>query len=192
MSPVIRFPKKEVLNSIKYKKYRKKSTSIFNEFAKNKVNFNKIKYNTKEIQKILKEKTTLNELRRKNPQAYSKFIKYVSDNVDLRIKKPQELINKLVKFHSKLELKLIEDPTLSKNVKQKEKILNDFIIKNLDSKEQQYIKQFRRMYKIQNKLAKTHIISNAISKMALSYSNSKISHLVKAIDVVYKDTIYTK
>jgi hypothetical protein len=48
------------------------------------------------------------------------------------------------------------------------------------------------MYKIQNKLAKTHIISNAISKMALSYSNSKISHLVKAIDVVYKDTIYTK
>lgn len=192
MSPVIRFPKKEVLNSIKYKKYRKKSTSIFNEFAKNKVNFNKIKYNTKEIQKILKEKTTLNELRRKNPQAYSKFIKYVSDNVDLRIKKPQELINKLVKFHSKLELKLIEDPTLSKNVKQKEKIFNDFIIKNLDSKEQQYIKQFRRMYKIQNKLAKTHIISNAISKMALSYSNSKISHLVKAIDVVYKDTIYTK
>jgi hypothetical protein len=192
MSPVIRFPKKEVLNSIKYKKYRKKSTSIFNEFAKNKVNFNKIKYNTKEIQKILKKETTLNELRRKNPQAYSKFIKYVSDNVDLRIKKPQELINKLVKFHSKLELKLIEDPTLSKNVKQKEKILNDFIIKNLDSKEQQYIKQFRRMYKIQNKLAKTHIISNAISKMALSYSNSKISHLVKAIDVVYKDTIYTK
>jgi hypothetical protein len=192
MSPVIRFPKKEVLNSIKYKKYRKKSTSIFNEFAKNKVNFNKIKYNTKEIQKILKKETTLNELRRKNPQAYSKFIKYVSDNVDLRIKKPQELINKLVKFHSKLELKLIEDPTLSKNVKQKEKIFNDFIIKNLDSKEQQYIKQFRRMYKIQNKLAKTHIISNAISKMALSYSNSKISHLVKAIDVVYKDTIYTK